>query len=108
MTQDWKDGTRAVIEANLWKFDDGTYFLGQTATRIIDHVEALLKEERLAVLEEVERGLPQEFKRQDLGNRWNLETGEMQPYWCQSQESVDYYNDCRQEVITIINTLRVK
>lgn len=50
MTQDWKEGTRAVIEANLWKFDDGTYFLGQTATRIIDHVGALLKEERNAVL----------------------------------------------------------
>lgn len=81
--QEWKEGTRAVIEANLWKFDEGTYFLGQTATRIINHVEALLKEERNAVLSEVEKSFE------------NLH----------EEYTVDYTNH---DILKIINNLRVK
>ena len=48
-------------------------------------------EERM--LEKAIKALPPEFKRQSLGNKWNLGTGEMEHYWGQSEEAVQYYND---------------
>lgn len=84
---------------NNWEEKFDNYFLekigkddGYTEERRIakDFIESLLAEQKKELMEELLSKLPPK----------------MQPYWCPSAEAVQYYNDCRQEVVDIIESLK--
>ena len=97
MTQDWKEKLYKVIYEDCGNIEItwGEVIDGNTQP-IFDCVESLLKEERTAVLEEVER----EVEKLPVG--YLVMGGEV--------DDVDApgYSQCREDISTIINNIRVK
>lgn len=65
---------------------------------ITDQIISLIKK---SLLEK----LPEEFKRQEMGNRWNTKTGARETYWGQSEEAVEYYNMALSDITKIIENI---
>jgi hypothetical protein len=91
------DKIRKAEERGYAEGTDKGFFQGREDGRI----EAYNK----AITDAIET-LPPEFKRQSLGNKWNLGTGEMEHYWGQSEEAVEYYNSAVEDTRINLEALK--
>jgi hypothetical protein len=95
-----------TISTILEEFDKkfgGYEFTFNATGKLRDDINDFIGTSITALLEEIEKEIGPDFKRQDLGNQWNLATGGMETYWAQSEEAVEYYNSCLHDVKEIIS-----